>query len=363
MASNPSNAVSNGLLKLKDEPPIFVAVIYHSRKGDIFSRMLASLEKLDYPKNRLFLCFIDNYSSDGAFELCSDWISRFGEKYMGVIHLKVRGNPSRLRNVALRIAFEKGFEWFCFIESDVMIDEEFLRRELDVFRSFGDMRSLLSVSAVWDVGYENLDWLERKNARWLKARIPRFEEGVRKGEACNTSACLINLILAKKVGFFDEDIYFIEDLDWGRRATRMGYDCLFDSRVVIKHLRRYSLKEFKKYFMKGALSEAKLFLKNRIAVKVLRSVVYWDALIGSLLLTWFSPLPFLLFISAGFVAYFRRCVGLGRFVLFFLHLPFRAAKSLALSLAMLWWLIHGGYDSERVSVINGADWEVVFERG
>ena len=59
----------------------------------------------------------------------------------------------------------------------------------------------------------------------------------------NTSACLIDLEAVKTVGFFDEDIAFIEDLDWGRRATRRGYLCLFDGTVILRHLRKYSLKE------------------------------------------------------------------------------------------------------------------------
>jgi hypothetical protein len=65
-------------------------------------------------------------------------------------------------------------------------------------------------------------------------------------------------------------------------------------------------------FSKGALSEAKLFLKNGIAWRALRSALYWDAVLATLLFSWFSPVPLALVVLLGFVTYFRRCVGLGR---------------------------------------------------
>jgi GT2 family glycosyltransferase len=189
---------------------------------------------------------------------------------------------------------------------------------------------VFSVSAVRDEGFENQDALEKIRIRWLKSRRGASRE-VTVGEACNSGNCLIDLDRVKDVGFFDEDVLFIEDLDWGRRATRKGYICLFDGRVVIRHLKKYSLNEFRKYFFKGALSESKLFLKNGIAWRALRSALYWDAVLAALLFSWFSPVPLALVVLLGFVTYFRRCVGLGRLLLYPVSMPFSVAKSVALT--------------------------------
>ncbi|MEM4179242.1 MAG: glycosyltransferase [Candidatus Caldarchaeum sp.] len=341
-------------------PVVLVAVLYHSKKGDVWGRVLESLRMLDYPKDRMVLLFVDNYSRDGAFELCSSWIRLEGHNYKSVIHVRAKGSPSRLRNIAFKIAMDLDAEYFSFIESDILVDRDFLRRALSVLRSMDAGREVVSVSAVWDVGFENLDWLEKRYSRWVRSGS-RQSSGVSVGLACNTSACLFDFRKALDVGFFDEDVLFIEDLDWGRRATGKGYVCLFDSRVVLPHLRKYSLKELRKYFMRGALSEAKLFLKNGLAREALRGVVYWAGLALSIPLAIYSVYPMLAFLGAGFVVYSRRARGWGKLLLFPVSMPFRMSKSIALGLAMVYWLFKG-YRGERVTV-DVRDWEVVETAG
>ncbi|MCS7110121.1 MAG: glycosyltransferase [Candidatus Caldarchaeum sp.] len=361
-SSNSADAVESLDLKMNaDLPVVCVAVIYHSRKGDVFERMLSSLAAMDYPKDRIVLLFIDNYSKDGAFEVCKSWIAAQGRLYKGVVHLRARGNPSRLRNIAIRTASEIGVKHFAFIDSDVLVDSAFLKRSLNLFGNYAWKSPLLSVSAVWDVGLENLDWLEKRYSSWLRGRAGATA-GISEGLACNTATCLIDLDKAILVGWFDEDVRFIEDLDWGRRATSKGYVCLFDSRVVIPHLKKYSLKDMRSYFMAGALSEAKLFLKNGLGLQAARRVFYWSGLFTSLLLSWVNPLPALAFFLVGYVVYFRRARGVGKVLLFPVSMPFNIVKSLGLGVAMAHWLLKGGYKSERVTILGEPDWEVVLRK-
>jgi GT2 family glycosyltransferase len=343
---------------LDELPVICVCMLYHTLKGGSLVEALRSVDQLDYPKERLVLMMIDNYSVDGAFEYVRDWLEARREKYMRVVHIRAKGTVPRLRNIGLLTALNMGVKYFSFIESDVIVDKEFLKRLLGVLKEYSGGRMVFSVSAVRDEGFENQDALEKIRIRWLKSRRGASRE-VTVGEACNSGNCLIDLDRVKDVGFFDEDVLFIEDLDWGRRATRKGYICLFDGRVVIRHLKKYSLKEFRKYFFKGALSESKLFLKNGIAWRALRSALYWDAVLAALLFSWFSPIPLALVVLLGFVTYFRRCVGLGRLLLYAVSTPFSVAKSVALTAAMLYWVLRGGYKTEKVTVLGEPDWEVV----
>jgi GT2 family glycosyltransferase len=346
-------------ISMLDEPPVIcVCMLYHTLKGGSLVEALRSVDQLDYPKERLVLMMIDNYSVDGAFEYVRDWLEARREKYMRVVHIRAKGTVPRLRNIGLLTALNMGIKYFSFIESDVIVDKEFLKRLLGVLKEYSGGRMVFSVSAVRDEGFENQDALEKIRIRWLKSRRGASRE-VTVGEACNSGNCLIDLYRVKDVGFFDEDVLFIEDLDWGRRATRKGYICLFDGRVVIRHLKKYSLKEFRKYFFKGALSEAKLFLKNGIAWRAFRSALYWDAVLAALLFSWFSPVPLALVVLLGFVTYFRRCVGLGRLLLYPVSMPFSVAKSVALTAAMLYWVLRGGYKTEKVTVLGEPDWEVV----
>ncbi len=342
-----------------EEPLVCLCTIYHTIRGGVLRSVLDSIERLDYPKDKIVLLMIDNYSRDGAYDLVRGWLLERTENHLGVIHIRARGNPARLRNIALRTALDLGIRFFAFIESDILVDKDFLRRALRTVKEHNGPKPVFSVSMVCDVGYENLDWLEKLRVRWLKSRSKSVKGEVFEGEACNTSACLIDLERVREVGFFDEDIWFIEDLDWGRRATRKGYSCLFDSRIVLTHLRRYSLREFRKYFMRGALSEAKLFLKNGIALRALRSALYWDTVLAAALLAWFTPIPLIITVAVGYAAYFRRCVGLGRLLLYPVTAPFSIARSVALTAAMLYWVLKGGYRSEKVTVLGEPDWEVV----
>jgi GT2 family glycosyltransferase len=341
-----------------EEPVVCLCTIYHTLRGGVLRSVLDSIERLDYPKEKIVLLLIDNYSRDGAYDMVRGWLLGRAKNYRGIIHIRAKGNPARLRNIALRTAVELGIRFFVFIDSDILVDQDFLRRALRTVKEHNGPKPAFSVSMVCDVGYENLDWLEKLRVRWLKSRNKSVKGGVFEGEACNTSACLIDLRRVPEVGFFDENIWFIEDLDWGRRATRKGYSCLFDSRVVLPHLRRYSLREFKKYFMRGALSEAKLFLKNGIALRALRSALYWDALLVSLLVSFVSPLPSIALAGIGFLAYSLRTRGLGRILLYPVSVPFSIAKSVALTAAMLYWVLKGGYRSEKVTVLGEPDWEV-----
>jgi GT2 family glycosyltransferase len=350
--------IGSDISMLDELPVICVCMLYHTLKGGSLVEALRSVDQLDYPKERLVLMMIDNYSVDGAFEYVRDWLEARREKYMRVVHIRAKGTVPRLRNIGILTALNMGVKYFSFIESDVIVDKEFLKRLLGVLREYSGGRMVFSVSAVRDEGFENQDALEKIRIRWLKSRRGASRE-VTVGEACNSGNCLIDLDRVKDVGFFDEDVLFIEDLDWGRRATRKGYSCLFDGRVVIRHLKKYSLKEFRKYFFKGALSEAKLFLKNGIAWRAVRSALYWDAVLAALLFSWFSPVPLALVVLLGFVTYFRRCVGLGRLLLYPVSMPFSVAKSVALTTAMLYWVLRGGYRTEKVTVLGEPDWEVV----
>ncbi|MDW8042256.1 MAG: glycosyltransferase [Nitrososphaerota archaeon] len=339
-------------------PVVCVAVLYHSRKGDVLSRMLGSLAAMDYPKDKLALLFIDNYSTDGAFELCSNWIENHGRSYRRVIHLRAKGSVSRLRNIALRLAREAGFDFIAFIESDVIVDRTYLGQLVSAYLEQSLHRTVVSVSAVRVERYEDLDWLERRYLSWLKGR-GELHRGLFEGEAFNSGNCLMDLKKALEVGWFDEDVKFIEDLDWGRRATRKGYVCLYDSRVVIPHLKKYSLRDLRSYFMTGALSEAKLFLKNGLALRVSRRVVYWSGLLLSILLSWVNPLPAIVLLVAGYAVYLRRARGVGKLLLFPISAPFNIARSMALGAAMLYWFVRGGYKEEKVTMLGEPDWEVV----
>jgi len=340
-------------------PDILVAILYHSKLEGDFLRMLKSLSNVG-PQNHIILLFIDNYSKDGAHELCKSWVEEHKDRYKGIIHVRARGNPVRLRNVAFKIGYEIGVKYLSFIESDVIVDENFIIREYELLEEYHKKgRNVISVSAVRYSPYENLDFIERCVTKWLKKRRMKDVE-VFEGEAFNSGNCIIDLTKAFDVGYFDEDIVFIEDLDWGRRAVKKGFICLFDGRVQLLHMKKYSVRDLRKYFFRGALSEAKLFLKNGLMTAALRRVGYWCGLLLSAFIIGFTPIPFLILLGIGYGAYAWRTIGLGRLLLYPILMPVNVAKSVALGLAILYWLFRGDYSTEKVTVLDSEDWEIEY---
>jgi len=343
---------------VKDKiPNVLVAVLYHSKLGGDFSKMLESLANVK-PHDNIILLFIDNYSKDGARDLVNSWIERYGQRYKGIIHVRAKGNPVRLRNIALKLGHNIGVKYLSFLESDVIVDKDFLVREFELMEKY-HQGNVISVSAVRYSPYEYLDFFEKCITRWLR-KGDVANVGVFKGEAFNSGNCLIDLSKVPEVGWFDEDVVFIEDLDWGRRATRRGFVCLFDGRVQLLHMKKYSIKDLRKYFFRGALSEAKLFLKNKLMKVALRRISYWGGFFFSMLMIPITPIPFLILLGIGWGTYAIRSRGWGRLLLYPILTPVNIAKSLALGLAILYWLIRGGYSTEKVTVLDSEDWEVEY---
>jgi len=102
--------VSETDLSLRDDdlPPICVCMLYHSMGRGSLEEALKSVDSLDYPKERLMLVMIDNYSRDGAFDYVKNWLEARKERYMGVIHIRAKGSVPRLRNIGMLVALGEG---------------------------------------------------------------------------------------------------------------------------------------------------------------------------------------------------------------------------------------------------------------
>jgi hypothetical protein len=54
-------------------------MLYHTLKGGSLVEALRSVDQLDYPKERLVLMMIDNYSVDGAFSMLGIGLKQGGK--------------------------------------------------------------------------------------------------------------------------------------------------------------------------------------------------------------------------------------------------------------------------------------------
>lgn len=317
------------------EPRIAIAMIYHSLRDGALQRALNALGNLDYPKNKIDLILIDNHSRDGAREFVEEWLNKRINEYAKVIHLKEAGNVPHLRNVCLNIALQMGHEFLMFVDSDIILTPDSLRRLLNIYEKREDKNFIFAISFPYVTPINKLDLIWRIRIKY-EYPYSLINKGIVSLETVGVSATLINLSLVPKVGFFDEEIPLIEDLDYIRRATKLGYKAICDTDNPLLHDKHVkTLPYLKQILLKQGKPEAKILLKHKLLRKALRGLIYWNLLLFSIPFTIMSPIPFLLLFIIGYIVYALRLRGWGKIIGF----PIIAIYRMALNLSILYGLI------------------------
>jgi cellulose synthase/poly-beta-1,6-N-acetylglucosamine synthase-like glycosyltransferase len=114
---------------------IALALLYHTKHNGVLEKVLESIKQLEYPKSKIHLIFIDNFSINGAHEIVEDWLNKNGKEYLSIEHLKFSGNVPHLRNICLKKAMEKNCEYIFFIDSDVILIPDAIKRLIKIFNT------------------------------------------------------------------------------------------------------------------------------------------------------------------------------------------------------------------------------------
>ena len=97
-------------VNVDEEPVVCLCTTYHTLRGGVLRSVLGSIERLDCPKEKIVFLLIDNYSRDGAYDMVRGWLLDRAKNYRGIMDLGIR--------------------FFAFIDSDILVDKDFLRRTL-----------------------------------------------------------------------------------------------------------------------------------------------------------------------------------------------------------------------------------------
>ena len=220
-----------GLSTLSKYPFISIVIPVRNRPEDIRS-CLQSLEKLDYPKERMETIVVDDASNDHT----ADVATRFGIR---VIKLKDHKQASYCRNLGAEKA--KG-DILAFIDSDCVADPLWLR---ELAPAFND-RTVGAVGGMVDAYFERkaLDRYEKvKSALNVCNRFRRsgITDQFFYVPSCNL---LSRRDLFLMLGGFKEDLYVGEDVDFCWRVQDSGYHVEYRPHGRIYHKHRNSVKSF-----------------------------------------------------------------------------------------------------------------------
>lgn len=174
----------------RSELPLVTIAMPVKNRCWVLPYVLKSIEEQDYPKNRIKIVFIDNYSNDGTYELLYSWARSKKHEYYDIILTRSEGNIPHLRNMCLRFAEGK---YILFWDSDIIAPLCALRT-LVTFAE--DREDAGAITVIYKC--EDLEYIPAIKA--INCTNVRFE----KVDGVGLGFTLIPLKVFEFIGFFNE---------------------------------------------------------------------------------------------------------------------------------------------------------------
>ena len=221
------------------------------------SDCLKSIEKLDYPRDKVEIIVVDNDSKDNSVKFVQD---NFPE-----VKLIRNNNNSGFAKANNQAAAAASGEYVAFLNNDTKVDEKWL---VELLRPiYGSSEVICSGSKILSFDGKNIDFaggminFEGKGFQIdyglaVEKDIHNLERYL---PFVNGGAMLIKKDIFLEAGGFDEDFFaYYEDVDLGWRLWVLGYKVVFSPNSIVYHMHHGTSKNF---------SEDKLrYLKERNAL-------------------------------------------------------------------------------------------------
>lgn len=179
-------------------------------------RLLEAVDSLEYPKDRIKLVFVDDYSTDGTFEILAEWKARMEKRYYAIVLVRERTNIPQARNLCVKNMEGK---YLLFWDADVLPPPDLLKTM--VVKMEGDPT----------VGIIGADYIYESNTRH-KPVIDKETHAVYMGFT------LIRREVFDKVGGFNEKLSVGEDTEFGIRVKESTHYKIIWSPKPVLHLKR-----------------------------------------------------------------------------------------------------------------------------
>ena len=183
------------------------------------NRVLNAIENIEYPKEKVKIVFVDDYSNDGTYEIISEWVNKalkIGFNKVEVI--RARTNIPQARNICISRVEGK---YLLFWDSDVIPPSGLLREIVETLEHKSD------------IGIIGADYIyEQSTGIRYRPTINKETHAVYMGFT------LIRREVFEKVGGFNEKLSVGEDTEFCIRVKeKTHYKILWSSKPVL-HLKR-----------------------------------------------------------------------------------------------------------------------------
>jgi len=201
------------------EPPSITICMPVKNRAWCLPKVLSSIEVLDYPKRKIKIVFVDDYSTDGSYEIIEEWARRVGESgFYKVEVIRAKTNIPQARNICIK---HMEGELLLFWDSDVVPPSELLKEMIEAL----DRNPA--------VGIIGADYVYDPSAGVRYKYVTSRET-----HAVYMGFTLIRREVFERVGLFDENLSVGEDTEFCIRVReRAGYRILWAPKPVL-HLKR-----------------------------------------------------------------------------------------------------------------------------
>jgi len=250
-----------------------VAIIYPTYNGpdshEDITRCFHTLEKMNYPFDRVEIICVENPSSHGASWpfIEKEWMPKAGTSFpkMTIVKHEKDLGYSGANNTGLHVAIEHGCDYIFLLNQDADVHPDFLIKAVE--RAEAD-KTIMLVQSFVALGQDknkvntignHITFLGHGYAfgnGWTNEQAQTYLNEERKQNPdleipfASGAALLVRVEMAKKIGLFDLPFYmYHEDVDASFNARMHGYKVVIEPSSIIYHYYAFSRSIKKFYWM------------------------------------------------------------------------------------------------------------------
>ncbi|OAO76716.1 glycosyltransferase family 2 protein [Anoxybacillus flavithermus] len=227
-------------MKQVTDKDVAIIILNWNAYDDTFE-CLKSLEHLTYPYFHVFL--VDNDSQDDSFKKLQQNYKE-GKFNLDITFIQIGANLGFAggNNVAIKEAYEQGYQYFWMLNNDTVVDPNALTplvEALEADRQIGIVGSKIyyyGTNRVWFAGGEVNKWTGKTRHIGYKQMDTGQYNNSKEVDYITGCSLFFSRRLLEDIGYMTEDYFlYYEETEWNIRAKQKGWSIVYVPESVVYH--------------------------------------------------------------------------------------------------------------------------------